>query len=395
MRYEDLSVEQTKALLDAIRELIRNPPEGELDDAALLALLPGRVTEADTGAGPGVDPAPGPDPAPETTPQGVFQFSVPVSGWGAEAYRLHWGDESVEIAQSRGNRASLADIETALESLHGIRDVEVTAPGLADIIEGTGGRPYRVAIIDADPDTFRVTKGNGKNASVRIVDEDDEPAPVDPGPGGADPGPGPGASPALTTKVFEYSKFQTTYTKLWAVPLTPPGEVLGVTWEPNWERYETARYFMGDLLGEMNRQAFQSEAPSRIEAALESLPNVANAEVVSLELIRNDDLWKWRIEITEGPGGLAYLHISGEELINPGGPGEHFLSDQTNIVYPLSLGAGRFQFDAVTSGALTPGVSEMDGADDAGADPVASVPAVDAWPWGVHLADPGGLDLLV
>ena len=384
MRYEDLSVEQTKALLDAIRNLIRNPPDGELDDAALLALLPGRVTEADTDPAPGVDPAPGPDP----DPLGVFQFSVPTSGWGAEAYRIHWGDESVEIAQSRGNRASLADIETALESLHGIRDVEVTAPGRAEIIEGTGGRPYRVAIIDADDATFRVTKGNGKTAAVRVVDEDDEPAPVDPGPGGTDPGPG--ASTGPTTKVFEYSKFQTTYTKLWAVPLAPPGEVLGVTWEPNWERYETARYFMGDLLGEMNRQAFQSEAPSRIEAALESLPNVANAEVVSLELIRNDDLWKWRIEITEGPGGLAYLHIEGEELINPGGPGEHFLSDQTNIVYPLSLGAGRFQFDAVTSGALTPGVAEMDGADDAGA----IVPAEPAWPWPVHLADPAGLDYI-
>lgn len=88
-------------------------------------------------------------------PQGVFQFSVPFSGWGAENYLVHWGDESVEIAQGRGNWASAADIETALESLQGVRDVEVTGIG-------SGDNPYRVSLLDADPGSLRVTKGNGK-----------------------------------------------------------------------------------------------------------------------------------------------------------------------------------------------------------------------------------------
>ena len=406
MRYEDLSVEQTKALLDAIRELIRNPPDGELDDAALLALLPGRVTEADTDPAPGPAPGPDPDPAPETTPQGVFQFSVPVSGWGAESYRLHWGDESVEIAQSRSDRASLADIETALESLHGIRDVEVTAPGLAEIIEGTGGRPYRVAIIDADPDTFRVTKGNGKTASVRVVDEDDEPAPVDPG--GVAPGPGPGASTGPTTKVFEYGPAghnQALF--VWVYPTGLYPIPVDFDFTPYTTRAIELSYLHYTGRTHPNGQAerwyeFHANAPGLLEAALESLPNVASAEVTIIEGRRlpngrptssyDDEEWKLRIELTEGPGGIELLHV-GEGPLNPDGRTLDVIGGAN--LYPLSLAGAQFQFDAVTSGALTPGVSEMDGADDAGADPVASVPAVDAWPLAVPFADPGGLDLLV
>ena len=387
MRYEDLSVEQTKALLDAIRELIRNPPEGELDDAALLALLPGRVTEADTDPAPGPAPGPDPDPAPETTPQGVFQFSVPVSGWGAEAYRIHWGDESVEIAQSRGNRASLADIETALESLHGIRDVEVTAPGLADIIEGTGGRPYRVAIIDADPDTFRVTKGNGKNASVRIVDDGDEPAPVDPGPGGADPGPG--ASTGPTKWGFDFVTEGPAYgydaVKLRVKPYPEPAT--------GWDNLPWTGYIlMNDLAG----------LPSRVEAALVSLPSVVSVEDVTIApYAENDRRLTWRIELTvNGASDPSILDFTAFVKNTGPYPAEfdneyNHAAGAGNGAWGRPLGAGRFQFDAVTSGALTPGLSEMDGADDAGADPVASVPAVDAWPLAVHLADPGGLDLLI
>lgn len=189
MRYGDLTTEQTKALLDAIRDL----PEGwrDLDDGELLARLTGGETEGEN------DPDPAPDPTPEgetdpvviePTPQGVFRFSVPTSGWGAESYRVHWGDESAAVENGRGNsRATLADIERALESMDGIRDVEVTAPGASGLIEGTGGRPYLVNVLDAAPGSLRVEKGNGKKVSVRVVD--DEPAPADPGPGGdADPG---------------------------------------------------------------------------------------------------------------------------------------------------------------------------------------------------------------
>ena len=401
MRYEDLTAEQTKALLDAIRNLIRNPPDGwqELDDAALLALLPGRVTEAGTGPAPGEDPGPGEDP----DPLGVFQFSVPTSGWGAEAYRIHWGDESVEIAQSRGNRASLADIETALESLSGVRDVEVTAPGLADIIEGTGGRPYRVAILDADPDTFRVTKGNGKTAAIRVVDEDDEPAPVDPG--GVAPGPGPGASTGPTTKVFEYGPAghnQALF--VWVYPTGLYPIPVDFDFTPYTTRAIELSYLHYTGRTHPNGQAerwyeFHANAPGLLEAALESLPNVASAEVTIIEGRRlpngrptssyDDEEWKLRIELTEGPGGIELLHV-GEGPLNPDGRTLDVIGGAN--LYPLSLAGAQFQFDAVTSGAMPlMDESELAGADDAGA----SVPAEPAWPLGVHLADPGGLDLLI
>ena len=214
MRYEDLTTEQTKALLDAIRDL----PEGwrDLDDGELLARLTDGDTEGETDPvttdpapdaepTPDPDPDPDPDPAPEgetdpvviePTPQGVFRFSVPTSGWGAESYRVHWGDESADVENGRGDsRATLAAIESALEGLDGIRDVEVTAPGASGMIEGTGGRPYLVNVLDAAPGSLRVEKGNGKKVSVRVVD--DEPAPADPDPdpytdpGGFDPGPDP------------------------------------------------------------------------------------------------------------------------------------------------------------------------------------------------------------
>ena len=209
MRYEDLTAEQTKALLDAIRDL----PEGwrDLDDGDLLARLTGGETEGETDPAPeptpDPEPDPDPDPAPEgetdpvviePTPQGVFRFSVPTSGWGAESYRVHWGDESAAVENGRGgSRATLADIERALEGLDGIRDVEVTAPGASGLIEGTGGRPYLVNVLDAAPGSLRVEKGNGKKVSVRVVDDEPAPADPDPGPdpytdpGGFDPGPDP------------------------------------------------------------------------------------------------------------------------------------------------------------------------------------------------------------
>ena len=198
MRYNDLTTEQTKALLDAIRDL----PEGwrDLDDGDLLARLTGGETEGENGPDPAPDPTPEGETDPvviEPTPQGVFRFSVPTSGWGAESYRVHWGDESAAVENGRGDsRATLADIERALEGLDGIRDVEVTAPGASGLIEGTGGRPYLVNVLDAAPGSLRVEKGNGKKVSVRVVDDDPAPSDPDPGPdpytdpGGFAPDPG-------------------------------------------------------------------------------------------------------------------------------------------------------------------------------------------------------------
>ena len=415
MRYGDLTTEQTKALLDAIRDL----PEGwrDLDDGDLLARLTGGGTDpVTTDPAPDADPTPDPDPAPEgetdpvviePTPQGVFRFSVPTSGWGAESYRVHWGDESADVENGRGDsRATLAAIESALEGLDGIRDVEVTAPGPSGMIEGTGGRPYLVNVLDAAPGSLRVEKGNGKKVSVRVVD--DEPAPADPDPGG-DADPGPGAPTGPTTLVFEYSTFLHPYTRILARPreelITPPGEVFGHTWEPDWDLYFTAYIPMGDLLrpdGPFDAnlgpnayratQAYQSQAPSRIEAALEGLPNVATAEVVSLQQVKeNPEVWAWRIEITAGPGGIDSLDIGGYVLIN-----NEYWNDFTATAYPRSLGAAQFSFDAVTSGALTPsataamdmGIAEGDGATD----PLLADPPA-AWQMGIDGGFDGNLHL--
>ena len=312
------------------------------DDAALLALLTGGDTD-------GATEAVTTDPAPDPTPQGAFSFSVPVSGWGAEAYRVHWGDESAEIAQSRGNRATLAEIERALESLSGVRDVEVTAPGPADITEGTGGRPYRVEILDAAPGVLRVEKGNGKHAGVRTVDDDDAPAPADPG---ATPGPGetdtgaeqtPAPDPAEQGPlVFEIAVGHplaimslAIYTNAASKYITPPVSQddisyhvgmafplypdLGYSEEdpPVFTHAPPGKYIFHHAgLAWFNTgqpSAEFDDAKSMVEAALESLPNVAKAEVTFLsddtevtyplndvDTIPN----KWRIELTEGPGGI-------------------------------------------------------------------------------------------
>ena len=409
MRYEDLTTEQTKALLDAIRDL----PEGwrDLDDGDLLARLTGGETEGESGP----DPAPEPPPEGETdpvviepTPQGVFRFSVPTSGWGAESYRVHWGDESAAVENGRGDsRATLADIERALEGLDGIRAVEVTAPGASGLIEGTGGRPYLVNVLDAAPGSLRVEKGNGKKVSVRVVD--DEPAPADPDPDpDPDPGgfdPGPGASTGPTTLVFEYSTVLHPYTRILARPreelITPPGEVFGHTWEPDWDLYFTAYIPMGDLLRTNDpsvgrgqaAQAYQSQAPGRIEAALEGLPNVATAEVVSLQQVKEgpEEVWAWRIEITAGPGGIDSLDINGYVLIN-----NEYWNDFAAHASPRSLGAAQFSFDAVTSGALTPSATaamDMGIAEGGGAtDPLLADPPA-AWQMGLDGGFDGNLHL--
>lgn len=389
MKYEDLTTEQTKALLDAIRDL----PDGwrDLDDGELLARLTGGDPEGETG--PVItDPDPEGETGPaiiEPTPQGVFQFSVPTSGWGAENYRVHWGDESAEIAQSSGNRATLADIESALESMHGIRDVEVTAPGPAEIIEGTVARPYRVSILDADPDTFRVTKGNGKNASVHRVVETD-----------ADPGAEPGASPADNSGpvVFEIMFFNPAYSRdAWAVENTIFG---GMHFLIHYDNGETHH-----LDSPQSRN--YGNLKSGLEAAFESLPNVASAEVViSSEgsgVIEEDEPLpisdKWRIELSiEGPGVVSGMDYQFEySYPNPPDYGGREGGTLHGFINPIQQGAAQFSFDAVTPGALTPstpaaaidmGLDEADSATGA----VATDPAA-IWQMGIDGGFNGNLQL--
>ena len=340
MRYNDLTTEQTKALLDAIRDL----PEGwrDLDDGDLLARLTGGETEGESGPDPAPDPTPEGETDPvviEPTPQGVFRFSVPTSGWGAESYRVHWGDESAAVENGRGgSRATLADIERALEGLDGIRDVEVTAPGASGLIEGTGGRPYLVNVLDAAPGSLRVEKGNGKSASVRVVDDD--PAPVD-------PGGGPGASTGPTTLVFEHEaysgtpvfQYQAYPLGLWPLGVTaeyqtPPFEVAFYT--PTGRVFDRADGRGNTVPYVEMRPEFYADAPSRIEAALVSLPNVATARVT---LSSN----KWRIELTEGPGGIERLVVAAGvwpgDMGQGGQPGGGLDILGGATLHPLSLGA--------------------------------------------------------
>lgn len=450
MRYNDLTTEQTKALLDAIRAL---PPNWQsLDDAALLALLTGGDTEGDTGpvtdTDGGADPAPAPDPDPEPdpdpsapgpdperetapviidpdpapaidpTPQGAFSFSVPTSGWGAESYRVQWGDESAEIAQSRGNRASLADIERALESLAGVRDVEVTAPGPAARIEGLGDRPYRVEILDADPGVLLVIKGNGKFAAVRTVDDADDTAPADPGatdPGATDPGAeqtptrqgaivieipfsiqNPEVNP-LTTDYYAAHAGLTFYgpnadSDFFLAPRFNYGDFdTRLSVKDYWFR----DYYNGGTQRLDNPAArYSDNLKSGLEAALESLPNIATAEVITLAADH------WRIAITEGPGGLSHftydIHLSRFAYEHEGikwGGGHYGRADSPHFIeLPQQSGAAQlFTFDAVTSGTLTLGeraafdmaLAEGDGATEgATADPPA------AWQMGLE----GGFD---
>ena len=160
--------------------------------------------------------------------------------------------------------------------MRGIRDVEVTAPGPAEIIEGTGGRPYRVEVLDADPDTFRVTKGNGKVASVRKVEAQPDPATgsdtvaVNGQPGQSFDAGEPGVA-ILSIRDNSEQGYTSNYRLTW-----PENE--GGTY-----RFD----FAGDLTAPLPLSATESQ----LEAALLGLDGITSADV-------EGQLRAWEIEIT-------------------------------------------------------------------------------------------------
>ena len=123
---------------------------------------------------------------------------------------------------------------------------------------------------------------------------------------------------------------------------------------------------------------------SGLEAALESLPNIATAEVITLAADH------WRIALTEGPGGLSHFTYNitlgrfayEHEGIKWGGGYYASANSPHFIELPQQSGAAQlFTFDGATSDGLTPGaraafdlaLAEGDGATDgATADPPAA-----------------------
>ena len=160
MRYEDLTTEQTKALLDAIRDL----PEGwrDLDNGDLLARLTGGETDP--------DPEPTPDPlvfeipaAPNAT--GLYEhliFTAVASS--VSLYYTSPGPDSGDIYYFRdfynGGRVRLdspvhkmfdnakSGLEAALASLPSVAQAEVTGEPGAWTLTITAESGHPLAAID-------------------------------------------------------------------------------------------------------------------------------------------------------------------------------------------------------------------------------------------------------
>ena len=377
------------------------------DDAALLALLTGGDTDGD--AGPvtdtdgGTDPAPDPAPERELTPleqllqlanepvdggdtgggtdtgaeqtptrQGAFVpakpgaflyengFAHPES-WAGVAplpdpfqYSLVWGGKSVLIAGG----TTAADLEKLLEEAHGgdwIKDVEVSGGG-------TRTNPFRIEILawaeSVTPSDMLIGLINEFNhmwthkSLVALTPARQEPLVFE--------------IPALPGE-YEHMGFSigtataTSYaTEVLQFPAgSPAGAAPGYYYDRSYDNPK-----------------------SLLEAALESLPNVASAEVT----IGAD---KWRIELTEAiPGGIVYMWPWATYI----DPVQGKTGTLWGVQYPIQQAGARFQFDATTSDALSPGeraafdmaLAEGDGdAEGATADPPAA-------PWQMGLE--GGFD---
>ena len=334
----------------------------DLDDVELLALLTGGDTEAVT-----TDPAP--DPVVFEIPAGNYarmSFDVYLDTGGYQEIYIHfdsvrsyfrdWYDGGTERLDRRVHREydnPRSMIEDALASLPNVASAEVTFFADKWRIELTPG-PGGITYLHASG-----TSADGEDALwgayepiERGAETDLTPAPQFPPPA-PEPTPDPAGqtSPAPGALVFEF------------------GYSAGIHWmaftvNPDGPRDPATDYRAdidfaylhanGDAVpygGEVVRGALAvhrryADPAGRIKAALEALPNVATAKVTLIGLDEPHPLTgsnkAWRIEITEGPGGVESLQYWAGSY--PGGGGRH--TDAGGELTPLE-GADRWAFWAV------------------------------------------------
>ena len=376
MRYGDLTTEQTKALLDAIRDL----PEGwrDLDDGELLA----RLTAGETGPAPDPDPNPegetDPDPEPEaeTDPDPeptldpiVFEIPAPANSTGLYEHlifggaggqvSLHYtppGPNSGDIYYFRdfyngGNRRlnpedryfdnAKSGLEAALaDGLTSVAKAEVTigadkwrieiTPATARdglVLSGQTGADsvsrYRLSLDsrylnDYDPDNLGLY--SGRQRFLETIDPETTPAPQPLSVPDPEPTPGPAEQtlpePGALVFKFGYGNYSWVELSSYQTGQEAPAGTTG--------RILTGEFVKTAESGAVYKH-YDNEA-SRIETALEGLPNVATARVTITELDYQHPVTglnkEWRIELTEGSGGIEKLQYSAGEITSAGNAGD-------------------------------------------------------------------------
>ena len=357
MRYGDLTTEQTKALLDAIRDL----PEGwrDLDDGDLLARLTGGETEGESGPDPAPEPTPEPEPEPEPEPtpepepapapdplvfeipagnyahigfsvyqESVYQESVNLTFESDRPYFRDWYDGGTERLDRRVHREydnPRRAIEDALASLPHVASAEVTFfadKWRIELTPGPGGITHLYIRPQPGAELWGAYEPIEQGAETDLT-----PALRDPPPHAPEltPDPAGQTSPAPGALVFEFGLYNlfglNSGTHGMALIAYPDGHEPG---DPVADDYradidiaylhangEAVPYGGEVVRGALAVHRLYADPAGRIKAALEALPNVATAKVTLIGLDEPHPVHgynkAWRIELTEGPGGVEKL----------------------------------------------------------------------------------------
>lgn len=364
-------------------------------------------------------------------------FDWMTGGGGADTFRFapghslgpvgDDGDVITDFDYAAGDRIMLSGFSSGDPTLFNRLDAD--ADGNRDdgaIYLPDGGRIFLLNVGDSLAELAIENIIIGKSASVRVVD--DEPASPDPDPDPA-PDPQPEQTPTRQGAIVIEIPFSIEHPDI--NPLTTDyyaNHASMYFYGPKTENpagWSTVSYF--SLYAHLNEREdgtpisvknywfrdyynggtqrldspeyrYSDDLKRGLETALESLPNIATAEVITLAADH------WRIAITEGPGGLSNFTY---DIVLSRPPYEHegqkwgggAYARATTTVFielPQQSGAAQFSFDAVTSGALTPsataamdmGIAEGDGATD----PLLADPPA-AWQMGIDGGFDGNLHL--
>ena len=345
MRYENLTTEQTAALLT------------------------GGDIEGDTGS---VTTDPAPDPVVFEIPAGNYarmRFDVYLDTGGYQEIYIHfdsvrsyfrdWYDGGTERLDRRVHREydnPRRAIEDALASLPHVASAEVTFFADKWRIELTPGGPGGITYLYVSA----TTEGEGYalwgayEPIEQGAETDLTPALRDAPPPAPEPTPDPAGqtSPAPGALVFEIGYFLYMHRMtLIAYPDGHEGPGYPDDYRADFDlaylhaNGEAVPYGGEVVRGALAVHRLYADPAGRIKAALEALPNVATAKVTLIGLDEphpvHGDNKAWRIELTEGPGGVEKLeYIAGPYLVGGG-------YDGTGRVLTPIEGDARWAFWAV------------------------------------------------
>ena len=355
----------------------------DLDDVELLALLTGGDTEAVT-TDPAPDPVeqtPAPDPVEQTPTPDPVVFEIPAGNYARMSFDVYldtggyqeiyihfdsvrsyfrdWYDGGTERLDRRVHREydnPRRAIEDALASLPHVASAEVTFFADKWRIELTPGGPGGITYLYVSA----TTEGEGYalwgayEPIEQGAETDLTPALRDAPPPAPEPTPDPAGqtSPAPGALVFEIGYFLYMHRMtLIAYPDGHEGPGYPDDYRADFDlaylhaNGEAVPYGGEVVRGALAVHRLYADPAGRIKAALEALPNVATAKVTLIGLDEphpvHGDNKAWRIELTEGPGGVEKLeYIAGPYLVGGG-------YDGTGRVLTPIEGDARWAFWAV------------------------------------------------